>query len=407
MQVVLPFTYALIFIFLILKLKFFDFIGISKGQLILLFVLKIVFGFVVSAVYVFYYNTSDFDTYLKASKIGFDYFMGNSSNLIMPGWNSSFDDTMFNNSRIVIGINFLLQFISLNIQFVHILFFCFFSFAGLTALFRSFYAHFPNKRIALVIGIYLVPSVLFWTAGVFKETIAISCLGFLVYFTDFGLQKKYTSSKILLSIFLFILLFFTKIYIALAITPLLFANFMISKTEGKYIVLKYLSVFIAAVLMVHGFSKFGDKTNVYKMFADKQSKAISEANEEIAQKESAVVKDRERLIAIDKEIGEGNIEVVPIGFMRGRNFSNCFVVIDESQNITQTQLELIITRLCIGSKMIFVGDNSQIDLKDKRQSGFDYMSKKLSFIKGIQSIALKTNHRDPIVEEIINTLNDN
>jgi phosphate starvation-inducible PhoH-like protein len=110
---------------------------------------------------------------------------------------------------------------------------------------------------------------------------------------------------------------------------------------------------------------------------------------------------------IDKEILEGNIEVVPIGFMRGRNFSDCLVVIDESQNITQNQLELIITRLCVNSKMIFVGDNSQIDLKDKRQSGFDYMSKKLSFIKGIQSIALKTNHRDPIVEEIINTLNDN
>ena len=110
---------------------------------------------------------------------------------------------------------------------------------------------------------------------------------------------------------------------------------------------------------------------------------------------------------IDKEIAEGNIEVVPIGFMRGRNFSDCLVVIDESQNITQTQLELIITRLCIGSKMIFVGDNSQIDLKDKRQSGFDWMSKKLSFIQGIETIALKTNHRDPIVEEILQTLNDN
>ena len=109
---------------------------------------------------------------------------------------------------------------------------------------------------------------------------------------------------------------------------------------------------------------------------------------------------------IDKEILEGNIEVVPIGFMRGRNFSNSFVVIDESQNITQNQLELIITRLCIGSKMIFVGDNSQIDLKDKRQSGFDWMSKKLSFIEGIETIILKTNHRDAIVEEILKTLSD-
>jgi phosphate starvation-inducible PhoH-like protein len=109
---------------------------------------------------------------------------------------------------------------------------------------------------------------------------------------------------------------------------------------------------------------------------------------------------------IDKEISEGNIEVVPIGFMRGRNFSDCLVVIDESQNITQNQLELIVTRLCIGAKMIFVGDNSQIDLKDKRQSGFDWMSKKLSFIEGIKTIVLKANHRDPIVEEIIKILNE-
>ena len=277
MQVVLPITYALIFIFLILKLKFFDFIGISKGQLILLFVLKIIFGFAVSGVYMYYYHTSDFDTYLKASKMAFDYFIGNSAELNIPGRYSSFDDTMFNNSRIVIGINFLLQFISLNIQNVHILFFCFFSFAGLTALFRSFYAHFPTKRIALIIGIYLVPSVLFWTSGVFKETIAISCLGFLVYYTDFGLQKKYTSSKILVSIFLFLLLFFTKMYIAFAISPLLLANFIICKTEGKNSLIKYMSVFIGVILIVHGLSKFDDKTNVYKLFADKQSKAISEA----------------------------------------------------------------------------------------------------------------------------------
>jgi phosphate starvation-inducible PhoH-like protein len=109
---------------------------------------------------------------------------------------------------------------------------------------------------------------------------------------------------------------------------------------------------------------------------------------------------------IDKEIMEGNIEVIPIGFMRGRNFSDCCVVIDESQNITQNQLELIITRLCMGAKMIFVGDNSQIDLKDKKLSGFDWLSKKLSFIEGISAISLKTNHRDPIVEEVLNALKD-
>lgn len=107
---------------------------------------------------------------------------------------------------------------------------------------------------------------------------------------------------------------------------------------------------------------------------------------------------------IDSELIEGKIEVIPIGFMRGRNFSNTCVVIDESQNITQSQLELILTRLCAGSKMIFVGDSSQIDLKIKSQSGFDFISKTLMHLPGICSITLKENHRDPIVDEIINVL---
>jgi phosphate starvation-inducible protein PhoH len=56
--------------------------------------------------------------------------------------------------------------------------------------------------------------------------------------------------------------------------------------------------------------------------------------------------------------------------------------------------------------MVFVGDNSQIDLKDKRLSGFDWLSKKLSFIEGVSVIALKTNHRDPIVEDVLRVLSE-
>lgn len=110
---------------------------------------------------------------------------------------------------------------------------------------------------------------------------------------------------------------------------------------------------------------------------------------------------------LDKEIQEGHIQIIPVGLMRGRNFSDACVVIDEAQNLTQVQLELIMTRLCHGARMIFVGDNSQIDLKDKKTSGFDWISKRLETIQGISVISLKTNHRDPIVEEILTALNDN
>jgi phosphate starvation-inducible PhoH-like protein len=104
---------------------------------------------------------------------------------------------------------------------------------------------------------------------------------------------------------------------------------------------------------------------------------------------------------IDKEIIDGNIEVIPLAFMRGRNLTNCCVVVDEAQNITSAQMELMLGRLCIGSKMILCGDTAQIDLKDRKASGFKFICDNFASVNGFGVFTLKTNHRDPIVEEIL------
>jgi len=104
---------------------------------------------------------------------------------------------------------------------------------------------------------------------------------------------------------------------------------------------------------------------------------------------------------IDKEILEGRIEVIPVAFMRGRNLTKCCVVVDEGQNISHRQMELILGRLCEGSKMIICGDTAQIDLKDKKVSGFGFICNNLTNVNGFSVVTLKTNHRDPIVEEIL------
>lgn len=109
---------------------------------------------------------------------------------------------------------------------------------------------------------------------------------------------------------------------------------------------------------------------------------------------------------IDKHIAEGTIEVIPLAFMRGRNLSDCLVVVDEAQNITHRQMELMLGRLCQGAKMILCGDTAQIDLKDRRQSGFDFVIKQLSTIPGFSVVNLKTNHRHEIVEPILKVYND-
>ena len=104
---------------------------------------------------------------------------------------------------------------------------------------------------------------------------------------------------------------------------------------------------------------------------------------------------------VEKMVLEGQIEIIPVGFLRGFNFSNCIVIVDEAQNCSETQLELILGRLCFGSKLIICGDSAQIDLKNKKDSGFDFICKHMKDITGFNIITLQTNHRHPIVEPIL------
>lgn len=104
---------------------------------------------------------------------------------------------------------------------------------------------------------------------------------------------------------------------------------------------------------------------------------------------------------VEKLLVEGQIEILPIGFMRGRNFTNCLIVVDEAQNVNDKQMELILTRICGGSKMIICGDENQIDLRDRKESGFSFLFKNFKDIAGFASVCLTANHRHPIVEDIV------
>lgn len=105
--------------------------------------------------------------------------------------------------------------------------------------------------------------------------------------------------------------------------------------------------------------------------------------------------------SIEKMVQEGHIEIVPFAFMRGRTFPNAFVIVDECQNITHGQTEMILGRLGKGGKMVFCGDTAQIDLKSKKDSGIGFFIRLEENVKGVKIVSLKTNHRHEIVEEVL------
>jgi phosphate starvation-inducible PhoH-like protein len=107
--------------------------------------------------------------------------------------------------------------------------------------------------------------------------------------------------------------------------------------------------------------------------------------------------------AIDKMVENQEIEVLPFAFVRGRTFVNACVIVDEAQNVNNTQTEMILGRLGLNSKMIFCGDTSQIDLRNKKDSGMDFFKILESRISdGVKVITLLKNHRHPIVPNILN-----
>jgi len=85
---------------------------------------------------------------------------------------------------------------------------------------------------------------------------------------------------------------------------------------------------------------------------------------------------------VDKMIQDQIIEIVPFAFMRGRTFPDAFVIVDECQNITQT------------------------DLKNKKDSGIGFFTRLEENIKGVKIVTLKTNHRHEIVEPILKLYSD-
>ncbi len=106
---------------------------------------------------------------------------------------------------------------------------------------------------------------------------------------------------------------------------------------------------------------------------------------------------------IDKKIETGEIEIAPLAFMRGRTLKNCFAILDEAQNATETQIKMFLTRIGENSKLVVNGDPSQIDLINKSNSGLSKSKNVLKNLKEIKIIEFDHNDvvRHPLISKII------
>tara|TARA_B100000035_G_scaffold46327_1_gene35094 strand:- start:1138 stop:2037 length:900 start_codon:yes stop_codon:yes gene_type:complete len=112
---------------------------------------------------------------------------------------------------------------------------------------------------------------------------------------------------------------------------------------------------------------------------------------------------------MQKKIEDGTVEIAPLAFMRGRTLKDSFVILDEAQNATDTQIKMFLTRLGKNTTMVVNGDPSQIDLPASKSSGLLKSINILDNIEEIKITRFDSNdvQRHPLVSKIIDAYKKN
>ncbi|MGE5348513.1 MAG: PhoH family protein [Actinomycetota bacterium] len=102
---------------------------------------------------------------------------------------------------------------------------------------------------------------------------------------------------------------------------------------------------------------------------------------------------------LEQWIEDGTVQIAPLAFMRGRTLESCFVILDEAQNATVSQLKMFLTRMGVSSKFILTGDTTQIDLPKRNESGLLQAMRLLGGIDGISII--RFDERDIVRHRLV------
>ncbi|MCR5720717.1 MAG: PhoH family protein [Lachnospiraceae bacterium] len=109
-----------------------------------------------------------------------------------------------------------------------------------------------------------------------------------------------------------------------------------------------------------------------------------------------------------KNMEKGLIEVAPLAYMRGRTLDNAFIILDEAQNTTPSQMKMFLTRIGFGSKVVVTGDETQVDLGPGATSGLIVAGKVLKKIDDIAFLRFTNSDvvRHPLVQKIVKAYED-
>jgi len=141
---------------------------------------------------------------------------------------------------------------------------------GLTAIYRVVQLYFTRKKNALILCLFLLPSVLFWSSGVLKESILFLGIGLLLYATDNLLLKKKGVLHLALVFVTLFLLLYVKFYVLIVLSPVFIAWFINRYWKIKKVPVSYLALILLGSLALFNSEKINPQYNFKKILVRKQ-----------------------------------------------------------------------------------------------------------------------------------------
>lgn len=292
-SVLLPVFYLLLFSWMLGRLNYFKSSPFSTKGLTFAFLLKIFSGVFVFLIYTYYYpNRLEADTFryfddshymfnaIKDSPIDYlkmltgigcdsEYFNESYFNH-MNNWFRPYDDGLFNDNRLIIRINALIRLISFGNYHVHSIIINFISFIGLLEL-SKFLFQFNFSKLKVYFVLFLIPSFVFWSSGILKETILMAAVGVLLNQSFHFFNKRKTLLRLFLMLISFSAMIILKVYILVCFLPIIFYIISNSILNHKQ---KLVLPVITTLLLFLLFPMLSNGMNPIQIIVDKQHNFI-------------------------------------------------------------------------------------------------------------------------------------
>lgn len=256
--------YLFLFSWLLTKLGLFRQSGLTNAQLIILFLLKVIAGIFYGWVGVYYgYFAYMYDTWgyhnnsIQELELLFEHPHEYFTNLFTSGYPDGYDgffassESYWNDlkSNVYIKLLSVFDLLSFGNYYINVIFYSFLTLSGPVMIYRVMTDLFPGKKIIILIGVFLIPSFLYWSSGLHKDGLTFTALSVLIYHFYFGWKKgRISFANILVMLLAVLILLAMRNYILLLLVPGLVAWGLTRKKE-RNIGWGFVSVYAVAVAL--------------------------------------------------------------------------------------------------------------------------------------------------------------